>query len=36
MPINFWIFYLGTILRLLGLDIDQIGEIIWAIAGWVN
>lgn len=36
MPINFWIFFLGSLLAVLGFDFDQIGEIIWTIGGWLN
>lgn len=32
MPINYWAFALGSILRLLGFGIDDIGQIIWTIA----
>jgi uncharacterized protein YybS (DUF2232 family) len=36
MAINFWIFFIGSVLRLIGFDFEQIGEIILAIAGWIG
>lgn len=36
MQINFYAFYIGSILRLLGFSFDDIRLIIKAIAGWIS